>query len=292
VAVNASEMTSVTQALAQARAVGVERLDAQLLLAHLLGCPRAWLLAHADVPLAEADALALSVLLARRAAGEPLAYLVGEREFHGLVLRVTPDVLVPRSDTETLVDWALQLLSGPLAGIEAPSVVDLGTGSGAIALALKHACSRAQMRATDASAAALVVASGNGQRLQLPISWHLGDWWHALPAASPPRVHLALANPPYVAPSDPHLASLRHEPISALVPRDDTGDGLADIERIVAGAPERLHAGGWLLIEHGFDQADAVCERMLRCGLLSVATRVDLAGQPRVSGGQRGMPGQ
>ena len=284
-AVNAPELTTVAQALACAKTHGVVRLDAQLLLAHVLGRPRAWLLAHDDALLADADTRAFGELLARRAAGEPLTYLVGQREFHGLLLRITPDVLVPRADTESLVDWALDLLSGPLAGVDAPSAVDLGTGSGAVALALKDACPRLPMHATDASAAALAVARDNGQRLQLPINWHLGDWWHALPL---PRVHLAVANPPYVAPGDPHLLDLRHEPISALVPREDPGDGLADIERIVAEAPSRLLAGGWLLIEHGFDQAEAVCERMLRCGFSSVATRLDVAGQPRVSGGRCG----
>ncbi len=276
----------MAQALARARALGVARLDAQLLLAHLVGRPRTWLLAHGGAPLADADARALTGLLARRASGEPLAYLIGEREFHGLVLHVTPDVLVPRPDTETLVDWALELLSGPLAGTDAPCVVDLGTGSGAIALALKHACPRARMQATDASAAALAVARRNGRRLQLPVGWHMGDWWHALPAASVPRVHLAVANPPYIAPGDPHLASLRHEPLSALVAQDDAGDGLAAIERVVADAPARLHAGGWLLIEHGFEQAPAVSERMLRRGFSSVTTRADLAGRPRISGGR------
>lgn len=285
-------MANVAQALTHARTVGVERLDAQLLLAHLLGCPRAWLLAHDDAPLAEADARALAGLLARRAAGEPLAYLVGEREFHGLTLHVTADVLVPRPDTETLVDWAIELLSGPLAEIDSPCVVDLGTGSGAIALAVKHAWPRAQVHATDASAAALSVASRNGQRLQLPVTWHPGDWWHALPASSPARVHLALTNPPYIAPGDPHLSMLRHEPIAALVAREDPGDGLADIERIVAGAPDRLHAGGWLLVEHGFEQAEAVCERLLKCGFTSVMTRTDLAGRPRVSGGRYGQSGR
>jgi release factor glutamine methyltransferase len=282
------EPVTVAQALARARRVGVERLDAQLLLAKLLGRPRAWLLAHADAPLAAADALAHAGLLVRRAAGEPLAYLVGEREFHGLALHVTPDVLVPRPDTETLVDWALELLSGPLGGIDAPTVVDLGTGSGAIALAIKHACPRAQVHATDASPAALAVASGNGQRLQLPVRWHLGDWWHAVPLALLPQVHLAVANPPYIAPGDPHLANLDHEPVMALVAQGDAGDGMADIERIVAGAPERLQGGGWLLIEHGFEQSETVCERMRRCGLSSVSTRADLAGRPRVSGGRRG----
>lgn len=276
----------VAQALAQARARGIARLDAQLLLAHRLGRSRSWVLAHEDEPIAAADAQALAALFARRAGGEPLAYLVGEREFHGLMLHVTPAVLVPRPDTEVLVDWALELLAGPLAGIEAPGVIDLGTGSGAIALAVQHACPRARVIATDASADALAVARGNGQRLGLPVSWRAGDWWQALPPAAAPSLHLVLANPPYIAPGDPHLAALGHEPLSALVAPDDRGDGLAAIARILAGAAPHLYPGAWLLFEHGFEQAEAVRALLRRAGFVAVATRADLAGQPRVSAGQ------
>jgi release factor glutamine methyltransferase len=279
-------MGTVAGALAVARGLGVDRLDAQLLLAHRLGCSRAWLMAHDDAPLDDADGQALTAMFLRRAAGEPLAYVVGQREFHGLELRVTPDVLVPRPDTETLVDWALEILSGPLQGVEAPRVVDLGTGSGAIALALKHACPRAQVHASDVSAAALAVASDNGARLQLPVCWYQGDWWRALPVTELAQVDLVLANPPYIRPGDPHLADLRHEPLSALVARDDSGDGLADIERIVGGSRGRLRAGGWLLLEHGFEQASAVCKRLLLNGFSDIVTRRDMAGRLRVSGGR------
>lgn len=271
--------------MAHARTLGVERLDAQLLLAHRLGRSRAWLLAHEDAPLDAADARSTAALLAERAAGRPLAYLIGEREFHGLALQVTPDVLVPRPDTETLVDWALELLAGALQGIEAPCVVDLGTGSGAIALAVKHGCERARVHACDASAAALAVARGNGERLRLGVTWHRGDWWQALPAMATPDVDLALANPPYVGAGDPHLAALVHEPRSALVPQGDRGDGLADIDRIVAAAPRHLRGGAWLLLEHGFGQAPAVRALLARAGFEAVQTRNDLSGQPRVSGG-------
>ena len=271
---------TVAGALALARELGVERLDAQLLLAHQLGRTRAWLLAHGDTPVA--DSAALHSVFARHAAGEPLAYLVGEREFRGLSLRVTPDVLVPRPDTETLVDWALDLL----AMLAAPRVVDLGTGSGAIALAIKHICPRAQVHATDFSPAALAVARSNGERLTLPVSWHRGYWWQGLDAAL--RFDLAVANPPYVAPGDPHLAALRHEPYAALVARDDRGDGMADIERIVAGAADHLSPGAWLLIEHGFDQSQFVCCRLREAGFEAVGSRADLAGHPRVSGGRLG----
>ncbi len=269
------ELATVAQALAHARLIGVDRLDAQLLLAHQLSRPRAWLLAHDDTPVA--DSAALLVLLTRRAAGEPLAYLTGEREFHGLLLHVTPDVLVPRPDTETLVDWALELL----AGTDAPCIVDLGTGSGAIALAIKHACPIAQVHASDTNPAALAIARGNGERLALPVTWHQGDWWQAVDPAL--RFDLALANPPYIAPGDPHLAALRHEPLSALMAQ---ADGLADIERIVAGTRARLNPSGWLLLEHGFDQAAAVRARLLQAGFKAVSTRQDMAGQPRVSAGR------
>lgn len=269
------ELATVGQALMHARTIGVDRLDAQLLLARQLGRPRSWLLAHEDAPLA--DSSALLALLARRAAGEPLAYLVGEREFHGLLLHITPDVLVPRPDTETLVDWALELL----VGIESPRVADLGTGSGAVALAIKQVCPRAQVHASDVSPAALDVASGNGQRLALPVTWHLGNWWQAFGAAL--EFDLALANPPYVAPNDPHLAALRYEPHGALVSGDD---GMADLGLIIAGAGRHLRRPGWLLLEHGHNQAQAVHARLHAAGFEALSTRCDLAGRPRVSAGR------
>jgi release factor glutamine methyltransferase len=191
---------SVAQALARARSLSIDRLDAQCLIAHTLGRPRAWVIAHEDAALDDAAQRALDVLLARRAAGEPLAYLVGEREFHGLRLRVGPDVLVPRPDTETLVEWALELL----APLPAPRVIDLGTGSGAIALAVKHACPHAEVHATDVGERALALAQGNARSLGLALSWHLGSWWQSVPAGRP--FDLVLSNPPYVAAGDPHLA--------------------------------------------------------------------------------------
>jgi release factor glutamine methyltransferase len=269
------EVATIAQALAHARLIGVDQLDAQLLLTQQMGRPRTWLLANDDAPVA--DIPSLLALLGRRAAGEPLAYLIGKREFHGLLLHVTPDVLVPRPDTETLVDCALEVI----ADRAAPCIVDLGTGSGAIALALKQSCPRAQVHASDASPAALAVARGNGERLGLPVSWHLGDWWQALDPTL--RFDLAVANPPYVAPGDPHLAALRHEPAAALV---SPGYALACTERVVAGARDRLRPGGWIVLEHGFDQADDVRQLLARAGFQAVSTRQDLAGQPRVSIGR------
>lgn len=272
---------TVREALARARALGVERLDAHGLIGHVLQRNRAWVLAHEDDPLDEHRATALAALIDRRAAGQPLAYLVGEREFHGLGLEVTPDVLVPRPDTETLVDWAIEVLNSEFAHLAHPRVVDLGTGSGAIALAVKHACPRAEVHACDLSEAALAVARRNGQRLGLAVDWHRGAWWQAVANS---RFDLALSNPPYVAPGDPHLAALVHEPLNALVPVDDPGTGLADIARIVAGASTHLNSGAWLLIEHGFDQSEAVRQSLRSAGFHDPLTRADLAGQPRATG--------
>jgi release factor glutamine methyltransferase len=276
-----ADRPTVGELLAVAQALGVDRLDAQLLLAHRLDRPRVWVMAHDEAVVEPPLAAALRADLRRRADGVPLAYLTGEREFHGLALRVTPDVLVPRPDTETLVDWALDLLAGPLAGVAAPEVGDLGTGSGAIALAVKHGCPRARLRASDASAAALAVARDNGARLGLEVQWLEGDWWRPW---APPALHLALSNPPYIPAGDPHLPALRHEPAVALTPPG--GAGLAAIEAIVAGAPAHLAPGGWLLFEHGHDQADAVADRMGERGFADIGHRVDLGGHRRCTGGR------
>lgn len=273
-------MTTLAQALAQARAAGLERLDAQLLLGHVLGKPRAWLIAHDEDTLPPEQAAAYAALCTRRAAGEPFAYLVGSQEFHGLMLAVDPAVLVPRPDTETLVDWALALLATDLADRPAPQVVDLGTGSGAIALAVKHRHPAAEVTAVDLSAAALVVAQGNAQRLGLAVAFHVGSWWQPLAGR---RFDLCVSNPPYIAGADPHLAALGHEPALALTPG---GDGLDALRAIVAGAPFQLHPGAWLLLEHGFDQAEAVTGLLRARGFECVATRRDLPGQPRCTGGR------
>ncbi|MET0382357.1 MAG: peptide chain release factor N(5)-glutamine methyltransferase [Burkholderiaceae bacterium] len=276
---------TIAQALRGARERGVERLDAQLLLGRVLGRSRAWLMAHGEDPIAPGPAAEFAALALRRADGEPFAYLVGEREFHGLTLAVDPAVLVPRPDTETLVDWALELLAGPPRGPGRPAVADLGTGSGAIALALKSACPSASVWAVERSAAALDVARGNARRLALDVRFAHGDWWSALDAfADAPRFDLAASNPPYIAADDPHLAALAHEPRSALVADDG---GLADIVRIAAQAPARIRDGGWLLFEHGWEQAPAVRAILARSGFAEITTRADLEGRPRCSGGRR-----
>lgn len=268
---------TVAQALAAAVALGIERLDAQLLLLHALGrAPhdRAWLLAHDTDAISDAAWSALAAQLSRRLAGEPVAYLLGEKEFHGLDLRVDARVLVPRPDTETLVDWALQCLEGRTA----PRVLDLGTGSGAIALALQHARPDAQVDAVDASAGALGVAQANAQRLALPVRFSQAHW---LDGAASGYAVIA-SNPPYIAANDPHLPALRHEPTAALVAGPD---GLDDIRQIVRDAPGHLAEGGWLLLEHGHDQAAAVRQLLQTRGFAEVQSREDLAGIQRCSGG-------
>lgn len=269
-----SDVVTVDLALRWASTLGLDRLDATLLLAHRLGCTRTWLLAHGDHGLDETSRTAFEHDCHRRVDGVPAAYLVGRRAFHGLELAVSDAVLVPRPDTELLVDWALEWLSeGPLQSLEAPRVLDLGTGSGAIALAVAAGCSRARVTGTDRSEAALAVARGNGHRLGLAVSWAHGDWWRAVGDS---RFDLVLANPPYVAEGDPHLAGLRHEPQEALVAGPD---GLSDLRRIVAEA--QAHVDGWLILEHGWNQADPVAELLSDQGARHLQVRRDLAGHAR-----------
>lgn len=273
----------IDDALAAARARGVARLDAMLLLAHRLGRSRAWLIAHGDEPLDDGITRAFEADCRQRLDDVPLAYLIGEREFYGLSLRVSTGVLVPRPDTETLALWALDLLEGPLRDLPNPAVVDLGTGSGALALAIASNCRRARVVATDVSAAALRLARANGERLGLPVEWFEGDWWGAVGGR---RFDLAVANPPYVACGDPHLGALRHEPREALVAADG---GLAQLRRIIATAPS--HVSGWLLVEHGFDQAATVRDLLQAAGGRAVQTRPDLAGLDRCTGARFGQAG-
>ena len=207
-------MSTVAALLAEARSAGLDRLDAHLLLCHALARPRAWLIAHDADPVGDAQAAAYRVLCAERARGVPVAYLIGEKEFHGLPLRVSPAVLVPRPETELLVDWAIELLDGPLAGRPSPAAIDLGTGSGAIALAVKHARPAAAMTATDLSAAALTVATDNALALGLHITWAAGDWWGACPGG---RFDLVLSNPPYIDGDDAHPARLACRAVGGLV---------------------------------------------------------------------------
>lgn len=220
-------------------------------------------------------------MVGRRVNGVPLAYLLGHREFHGLRLGVTPAVLDPRPDTETLVDWALDIAAGMTrSSLQAPAqAIDLGTGSGAIALAFQAARPDWRVCATDVSLQALAVAQGNATALGVGVEFRAGHWWDAVPQR---RFDLALSNPPYIAENDPHLPALIHEPITALV---SGPDGLHDLRQIIAGAPTHLRPGGWLLLEHGHDQAEAVAACLTAAGFTAVSHRQDLAGHRRCTGG-------
>lgn len=249
-----------------------------MLLEHVLGQPRSWLLAHDTDPLTPETAAAYEVLVRRRLAGEPMAYLVGRREFMGRLFRVTPDVLIPRPDTEVLVETALECL----AGMAAPAVLDLGAGSGAIAISIALARRDARVMAGDVSAAALAVAAANAWELAASVRWVQGDWYDAVPAGE--GFDLIVSNPPYVACGDPHLGQgdVRFEPRGALT---DGADGLQHLRRIVAGAHRHMKAGGALWVEHGWDQAQAVRGLLAVAGFDDVHSRRDLAGIERISGG-------
>ncbi len=275
--------TTIEQALRQAQGQGLARIDAQMLLLHVLDRQaggRAWLLTHDQDALAPTQAQAYAALCARRLDGEPVAYLTGRKEFYGLDLAVDARVLDPRPDTETLVDWALELM--PAQAGATCRVADLGTGSGAIALALKSQRPAACVQAVDASADALAVAAANARRLGLAVQFVQGSWLDPLAGQAP--FDLIVSNPPYIRSDDPHLAALAHEPLSALASGDD---GLADLRAIIARAPARLAQGGWLLLEHGWDQAAAVADLLSAAGFEAVQHRHDLGGIARCTGGRR-----
>ncbi|WP_115527169.1 MULTISPECIES: peptide chain release factor N(5)-glutamine methyltransferase [Xanthomonas] len=263
------------QLLRQA-ALRIERADAEPLLLHALGRDRAWLFAHGRDPVPPTIAQAFDALVQRRQAGEPVAYLTGSRGFWTLDLAVSTATLIPRADTEALVELALERLD------QAPGrrVADLGTGSGAIALAIASERPQAQVIATDASAAALAIAQRNADSHRLSnVECRQGSWF--VPLAGE-RFDLIASNPPYIAAGDPHLAQgdLRYEPASALA---SGSDGLDDIRSIVADAPAHLRAGGWLLLEHGWDQGAAVAELLRTRGFAQVATHQDLEQRDRVT---------
>lgn len=273
-------MPTVQDALAEARQRCADQPhvadDCAHLLALALGVPRTWLLTHGTQALDAAVMQRFEALLARRLAGEPMAYLRGTQGFWTLELEVTPDVLVPRPETELLVELALARMGGRGA------LVDLGTGSGAIALALKSERPGWQIAATDRSAAALAVARRNAARLGLDVELLHGDWYAPLAGR---RFDVIVSNPPYVAPDDPCLAAdgLRHEPRTALAAADG---GLADLAHVTAGAAAHLLPAGWLLLEHGTMQGEAVRALLMAAGFTAVETQADLAGHPRVTLGQ------
>ena len=269
--VNAVETGATIGALL--RECGLPRLEGELLLCSVLGCERVWLLAHAEEGIDSSGARSVRALFARRRAGEPISYITGSREFYGLALRVTPEVLIPRPETERLVELALERL--PLG--EPLRVLELGTGSGAIAIALASERPRLEIVATDVSEAALALARRNARDHGAEIVFVLSDWFDAL---GPEPFDLIVSNPPYVAAGDAHLerGDVRFEPRLALIGGED---GLACIRKIASRAQERLRPGGGLLIEHGYDQGDRCVELLRALGYAEVADFHDLAGWPR-----------
>ena len=260
------------------RAFGTDYRDAELLLLHCLGRDeRSWLIAHDHDELPTDIVEAFSSMSKERLKGVPLAYLLGHREFWSLKLKVTRDVLIPRPETELLVEWAVELASQ----CDLDSMLDLGTGSGAIALAVQQDLPHLSVTASDVSASALRVARENAEDLGLPVEFVESSWFDALAQR---RWALIASNPPYVAANDAHLldGDLRFEPNIAL---PDQGDGLWSIREIASNAPDHLEAGGWLLIEHGYDQAADVRSIFELNGFSKVSLRHDLAGRPRVTGG-------
>ncbi|MCG2585756.1 peptide chain release factor N(5)-glutamine methyltransferase [Massilia sp. TS11] len=257
------------------RSLPFDALENRILLGHALGLGRVALITQSERTLTAAEAARLQALVARRAAGEPIAYIVGSREFFGLAFSVTPDVLIPRPDTELLVELALARITPGLR------VLDLGTGSGAIIVALAHTRPDADYSALDRSPAALAVAAANAARHRARVRFLHSDWYSAVAGE---RFGLIVANPPYIAAADPHLSQgdLRFEPAGALT---DQQDGLSCLRAIIDGAPAHLQPDGWLLMEHGYDQAAAVRALLAASGRFGdIASWQDLAGIERVSG--------
>jgi release factor glutamine methyltransferase len=308
----------IAHALASAQAVlanvsnsGEAKLDAQLLLQHTLNVNRAWLIAHENENLAPEKLAEFNSLIERRAKGEPIAYILGEREFYGLNFMVTPDTLIPRADTETLVEIALakiavdkvitntsfrsmsessvfqadnyKTLDSDIRRNDGVTVLDLGTGSGAIAMAIAKHRPQAQVTAVDASQAALAVAQRNAEHLQISnVQFLLSDWFSALEQV---RFDVIVSNPPYIEQDDTHLTQgdLRFEPISALASGQD---GLDDIRTIIDDCLVHLKPQGWLMLEHGYNQAQAVADLMAQIGLLNIETIKDFGGNDRVTIGK------
>tara|TARA_B100001063_G_scaffold245091_1_gene279677 strand:- start:128 stop:937 length:810 start_codon:yes stop_codon:yes gene_type:complete len=257
--------------------VAIDRGDAEGLLANALRVNRAWLFAHRDEPVDDSCAEHFMEQARARAEGEPLAYLLGYRDFWSLRLNVNRDVLIPRRETEHLVEWAIERID---AG--AQRILDLGTGSGAIALACKSERPQVEMCGVDGCQEALSCARANGESLGLEVDWLYSDWFEKVP---PNYWDLVVSNPPYIAANDAHLSrgDLPAEPALALI---GGHTGLESIDHIVAGAPDFLRPGGWLLLEHGFDQAELVAGLLRTKGFSKVSTRRDWSGHARMTGGQ------
>ncbi|ASU37354.1 protein-(glutamine-N5) methyltransferase, release factor-specific [Herbaspirillum sp. meg3] len=261
------------------RSAPLDALENRILIGHALQLTRIQLITQSDRLLTAAEATQLSALFLRRLHGEPIAYIVGEREFFGLALQVTPDVLIPRPDTELLVELALERL--PQQG----KALDMGTGSGAIAVAIAHTRPDVTMTALDVSEGALKIAASNAQRHGAKVIFLRSDWYAALGETSEPDLDLIVSNPPYIVAGDTHLSQgdLRFEPIGALT---DHADGLSALRIIIDGAAAYLKPDGWLLMEHGYDQSEAVRELLAQRGFAEVQSWRDLAGIERVSGGK------
>jgi release factor glutamine methyltransferase len=255
------------------------RLEGQILAAHALGVNRAWLIAHDRDELTPAQAKAVEALIARREHGEPVAYILAEKEFYGRMFKVTPDVLIPRPETELLVEAALERLPKDLPA----RVLDLGTGSGCIAISIALERPLAEVQAVEASAEALAVAQTNAGRLGANNVHCRGGDWHGKLGVN--KFDMIVSNPPYIAADDRHLdaGDLRFEPRQALT---GGGDGLHDLRAIIASAPAHLEARGWILLEHGWDQAAAVQALLHQHGFEQILSLNDLAGLNRVSGGR------
>lgn len=259
----------------------LDALETRMLISHVAGLSRVQLITHSEAPLNTTQIQDLNTLVAKRLDGEPLAYLLGEREFYGLNFTVNPSVLIPRADTELLVELALQYT--PPQG----RLLDMGTGSGAIAISVAVHAPELQVSACDISIEALSTAQSNAKRLlnsntREPIQFYRSDWYQSIPAQT---FHTIVSNPPYIVQNDPHLSQgdLRFEPINALT---DHADGLSAYRIIIAGACTYLSADGYLLLEHGYDQSAAVQKLLQQAGFTEVQSWPDLAGILRVSGGR------
>lgn len=270
----AASLDSACERLGQGQ-TDTPRLDAEVLLGHVLGRGRAWLLSHPEFPVGEAAAKSFHALIAERGAGRPVAYLTGKREFWSLDLRVTPDVLIPRPETEILVEKALDCLAG------GETVLDLGTGSGAIALAIASERPGVALTAVDRSPAAIAIARGNAERLGIHnVTFLVSDWFSAV---GDRIFDLVVANPPYVDAGDDHLqGEVRYEPVQALVADDG---GFADLAVIISRCGDFLRPGGYLLVEHGYGQSRRVADMFVAAGFEDVECLPDLAGLPRITHG-------
>jgi release factor glutamine methyltransferase len=270
---------NVSQCLIRGQAMGLQRLEAQILFLHAIGRPlhdRAWLLAHDTDGVTPEQLANFEAFAERRLQHEPVAYIVGQKEFFGLTLQIDKRVLDPRDDTEVLVEWALACA----ASLAIPRFLDLGTGSGAIALALQSQRPAAKVMAVDASSQALSLASHNAKHLGLEVSFLESNWLNQVQG----EFDVIVSNPPYIEANDPHLALLKHEPQEALV---SGSEGLQDIQTIVENAHKNLAQGGWLLIEHGWQQSAQVRALLQAAGYGHVQSKLDLAGIERCSGGQK-----